>query len=112
MRSRRGSEDGRAEKECKIPNVPGETQKIPLDGVSYFPKLPSVDLNENQRDLNSYAVISYEGFFFSSRRRHTRCGRDWSSDVCSSDLPIDQITEIDRADEEFEAFLLELLSDW
>src|SRR3989442_12605914 len=24
--------------------------------------------------------------FFSSRRRHTRCGRDWSSDVCSSDL--------------------------
>src|SRR5436305_5792689 len=25
-------------------------------------------------------------FFFSSRRRHTRCGRDWSSDVCSSDL--------------------------
>src|SRR5687768_14310764 len=25
-------------------------------------------------------------FFFSSRRRHTRCSRDWSSDVCSSDL--------------------------
>src|SRR3989442_8704540 len=27
-------------------------------------------------------------FFFSSRRRHTRCGRDWSSDVCSSDLRV------------------------
>src|SRR5256884_5341307 len=27
-------------------------------------------------------------FFFSSRRRHTRCSRDWSSDVCSSDLRI------------------------
>src|SRR5215813_6559092 len=27
-------------------------------------------------------------FFFSSRRRHTRCGRDWSSDVCSSDLTV------------------------
>src|SRR6266498_1391278 len=27
-------------------------------------------------------------FFFSSRRRHTRCGRDWSSDVCSSDLEV------------------------
>src|SRR6202045_4725411 len=27
--------------------------------------------------------------FFSSRRRHTRCGRDWSSDVCSSDLEND-----------------------
>src|SRR5436305_15244037 len=25
-------------------------------------------------------------FFFSSRRRHTICGRDWSLDVCSSDL--------------------------
>src|SRR6266498_5969906 len=31
--------------------------------------------------------MGYGGFFFfSSRRRHTRCGRDWSSDVCSSDL--------------------------
>src|SRR6266403_5432864 len=28
-------------------------------------------------------------FFFSSRRRHTRSLRDWSSDVCSSDLGID-----------------------
>src|SRR2546429_4642434 len=30
-------------------------------------------------------------FFFSSRRRHTRCSRDWSSDVCSSDLVIQAI---------------------
>src|SRR3712207_7426985 len=30
-------------------------------------------------------------FFFSSRRRHTRYWRDWSSDVCSSDLS-DQFT--------------------
>src|SRR3989442_3469560 len=30
--------------------------------------------------------ITQRLFFFSSRRRHTRCGRDWSSDVCSSDL--------------------------
>src|SRR5947199_1819264 len=28
-------------------------------------------------------------FFFSSRRRHTRCLSDWSSDVCSSDLPLE-----------------------
>src|SRR5699024_11719244 len=27
-----------------------------------------------------------KNFFFSSRRRHTRSKRDWSSDVCSSDL--------------------------
>src|SRR5947209_9505418 len=32
--------------------------------------------------INSFSV-----FFFSSRRRHTRYWRDWSSDVCSSDLP-------------------------
>src|SRR5699024_11458656 len=31
-------------------------------------------------------------FFFSSRRRHTRSKRDWSSDVCSSDLG-DQIRQ-------------------
>src|SRR2546422_8359670 len=30
--------------------------------------------------------VSQLFFFFSSRRRHTRCSRDWSSDVCSSDL--------------------------
>src|SRR3989442_9205688 len=32
------------------------------------------------------SVVCRKYFFFSSRRRHTRCGRDWSSDVCSSDL--------------------------
>src|SRR5437868_9637649 len=31
-------------------------------------------------------MVSYLFFFFSSRRRHTRSKRDWSSDVCSSDL--------------------------
>src|SRR2546422_168042 len=30
-------------------------------------------------------------FFFSSRRRHTRCSRDWSSDVCSSDLVLKRL---------------------
>src|SRR2546422_7008346 len=38
-------------------------------------------------------------FFFSSRRRHTRCSRDWSSDVCSSDLYLQDTTSfvgIDR----------------
>src|SRR5690606_39936649 len=29
--------------------------------------------------------------FFSSRRRHTRFSRDWSSDVCSSDLDISEV---------------------
>src|SRR5690606_40369834 len=35
-------------------------------------------------------IMSLLCFFFSSRRRHTRFSRDWSSDVCSSDLQIHQ----------------------
>src|SRR2546429_3716136 len=35
------------------------------------------DLSDQVRDVH---------ILFSSRRRHTRCSRDWSSDVCSSDL--------------------------
>src|SRR5690606_40726743 len=34
-------------------------------------------------------------FLFSSRRRHTRFSRDWSSDVCSSDLDYDGRKAID-----------------
>src|SRR5690606_36224936 len=34
----------------------------------------------------SYASCLFSRFFFSSRRLHTRFSRDWSSDVCSSDL--------------------------
>src|SRR2546429_1379161 len=37
---------------------------------------------ESLKATTNIAVV----FFFSSRRRHTRCSRDWSSDVCSSDL--------------------------
>src|SRR3989449_5371055 len=37
------------------------------------------------RDWSS-DVCSYDQYLLSSRRRHTRCSRDWSSDVCSSDL--------------------------
>src|SRR5438445_13863041 len=36
----------------------------------------------------SYLTGVSSFFFFSSRRRHTRYWRDWSSDVCSSDLRI------------------------
>src|SRR5699024_12067424 len=34
-------------------------------------------------------------FFFSSRRRHTRSKRDWSSDVCSSDLKYYGLLQVD-----------------
>src|SRR5690606_40361716 len=36
--------------------------------------------------LFTSACTMFLFFFFSSRRRHTRFSRDWSSDVCSSDL--------------------------
>src|SRR5205807_6321006 len=42
------------------------------------------DLIDNQ--LQKAKPVLRDGFFFSSRRRHTRLQGDWSSDVCSSDL--------------------------
>src|SRR2546429_8604339 len=36
-------------------------------------------------------------FFVSSRRRHTRCSRDWSSDVCSSDLTKQSVLALTQA---------------
>src|SRR3989440_2272916 len=47
-------------------------------------------------------------FFFSSRRRHTRSDRDWSSDVCSSDLlhrPAAERRGEQSADDQCEQFL-------
>ena len=38
--------------------------------------------------------VDMKVFFFSSRRRHTRLRRDWSSDVCSSDLIVEIVTMI------------------
>src|SRR5690606_39543152 len=46
-------------------------------------------LNTQVRCLAMWPPVSYGfvRFFFSRRRRDTRFSRDWSSDVCSSDLP-------------------------
>src|SRR5436189_5754190 len=41
--------------------------------------------------------MCFASFFFSSRRRHTRYIGDWSSDVCSSDLPPASISLAYRA---------------
>src|SRR5256885_9662132 len=37
-------------------------------------------------------LTTFSFFFFSSRRRHTRLQGDWSSDVCSSDLCLEQLS--------------------
>src|SRR5437899_2446268 len=54
---------------------------------------PDIEAERKKRDEieagKSYCSRRFGGatcFFFSSRRRHTRCLSDWSSDVCSSDL--------------------------
>src|SRR2546429_4062989 len=49
-------------------------------------------------------------FFFSSRRRHTRCSRDWSSDVCSSDLVCLQLDALEANAREFGIQLFDLAS--
>src|SRR5690606_31370563 len=41
--------------------------------------------------IDSIYLFVPTSFFFSSRRRHTSFSRDWSSDVCSSDLPDEKI---------------------
>src|SRR5436305_1187408 len=47
-------------------------------------KLSKIDILD-QMIVGEMSLVSI-GFIFSSKRRHTICGRDWSSDVCSSDL--------------------------
>src|SRR5436309_3604805 len=47
---------------------------------------PIEELNKLLDVATSEGADIVIGFFFSSRRRHTRFSRDWSSDVCSSDL--------------------------
>src|SRR5690625_7553359 len=44
--------------------------------------------------VDVFNFVFFFFFFFSSRRRHTRWPRDWSSDVCSSDLPMSNYDEI------------------
>src|SRR5690606_16202330 len=56
-------------------------------------------------DVVAFEVITYVfTFFFSSRRRHTRFSRDWSSDVCSSDLPVHRCQEAGVVFHQFNPF--------
>src|SRR5262245_64456353 len=53
-----------------------------------FHDFPAAEWGVNESRFNHYSLAQLYSllFFFSSRRRHTRCLSDWSSDVCSSDL--------------------------
>src|SRR5690606_40964295 len=48
----------------------------------------------------------------SSRRRHTRFSRDWSSDVCSSDLKSSGVEEFEKAIETFQNWQKEILNSF
>src|SRR6266511_578322 len=50
--------------------------------------------------LRALTELELVRFFFSSSRRHTRFSRDWSSDVCSSDLPGTRGRILDRKGKE------------
>src|SRR6266496_2675779 len=64
--------------------------------VSYLVRQEGGEAQQVEQGLNERSgLLGFSGrspdmidllFFFSSRRRHTRSLRDWSSDVCSSDL--------------------------
>src|SRR5690349_10409075 len=55
-----------------------------------------IKILEHLRGGEKSAGEILEAFFFSSRRRHTRSLRDWSSDVCSSDLPSTRTSTVTR----------------
>src|SRR5215203_6450989 len=58
-------------------------------GGMMVPKYSRTRSSCSRRPLSMSRKTTPLLFFFSSRRRHTRYWRDWSSDVCSSDL-VDQ----------------------
>src|SRR2546429_122383 len=79
--SRKGGSRNFSMKKFGTPRGAGpglESEKVGFCGVGLPSGLVSRSVDGDRRSRGV--------FFFSSRRRHTRCGRDWSSDVCSSDL--------------------------
>src|SRR5690606_41172422 len=66
-----------------------DDQEARLRGYSPQTERVTGAKTHTRNDWSSFRqyLINYQRFFFSSRRRHTRFSRDWSSDVCSSDLP-------------------------
>src|SRR5690554_4043380 len=73
----------------KQPMIPAKAKRVTYLHMAGSPS--QLESFEHKPELNKLHMQdcpkSFLEFFFSSRRRHTRCGRDWSSDVCSSDLP-------------------------
>src|SRR5436305_3483366 len=65
--------------------------------LNFFDRVGKLERIINVSGLLVASTKKSSDFFFSSRRRHTSCGRDWSSDVCSSDLSIRSAGRTDRS---------------
>src|SRR5437867_2957779 len=100
MKSRRGFAIQRLMNAMRQAHADGwflvvDTLTLADDRLEAFYDNPNA-LRDYCRDIGRM-VLAAEGskandsFFFSSRRRHTRSYGDWSSDVCSSDLPREEI---------------------
>src|SRR5258705_6506177 len=59
--------------------------------LPYIPDRAPQDLLLIIPPMVARLAVEMVGVFFSSRRRHTRCLSDWSSDVCSSDLIVSSV---------------------
>src|SRR5699024_9577893 len=78
----------------RVPDTPSrsEERRVGKEGSAQRPPRAIREKNASTRWNHCGAGAEPDGvspdacFFFSSRRRHTRSKRDWSSDVCSSDL--------------------------
>src|SRR2546421_5637702 len=70
-----------------IASVPDEYGHLSvLAGLRHCVRLPTFQCAATASGICFLLYLCSFFFFFSSRRRHTRSDRDWSSDVCSSDL--------------------------
>src|SRR2546429_4300072 len=58
---------------------------VQAEGLVQTEKAREIDHLTRDAMSGQALLAKWRDFFFSSRRRHTRCSRDWSSDVCSSD---------------------------
>src|SRR2546429_600383 len=74
---------GELESASKVGGVVGEDMDVPCLDASCEIVLCRFVFDSMR---NGAPALQEMIFFFSSRRRHTSCGRDWSSGVCSSDL--------------------------
>src|SRR5580704_14115283 len=88
----RRSEERRVGKECRSRWSPYHSKKKQNERLYCLHKFleeAGLRVTLHRQGLSSETLSGDRiDFFFSSRRRHTRWTGDWSSDVCSSDLPV------------------------